>query len=116
MRQKKTITLVMWFLMFGTIAYASSIIHLSNLTLGNSLTEKKSIVLTSSENLPLQEHHGFTSSTPRTTLEEDDDDTAKEKILTTTTFVRYDFHQRFHFKQNVFETLDLEILTPPPQE
>lgn len=105
----------MWFLTFGTIAHAS-IIPLSNLKLGNSPTEQKSIVLTPSENLPVPVHHGFTTSTPRTTLEEDDDDTAKEKILTTTTFVRYDFHQRFHFKQNVFETLDLEILTPPPQE
>ncbi len=115
MRQKKTIALVIGFLMFGTISQASDF-PLSKLNLGNSQTEQKSIAPAHSGNLPLQEEHGSTSSTPRASLEEDEDDTSKEKILTTTIFIRSDFHQPLYFTQNVFETLDLEILTPPPKK
>ena len=84
MRQKKTIALVIGFLMFSTISQASNF-PLSKLNLGNSQTEQESIVPTHSGNLPLQEEPASTSSTPRASLEEDEDDTSKEKILTTTT-------------------------------
>ena len=115
MRQKKTIALVIGFLMFSIISQASNF-PLSKLNLGNSQTEQESIAPAHSGNLPLQEGHESTSSTPRASLEEDEDETSKEKILTTTTFIRSDFHQPLYFTQNIFETLDLEILTPPPQK
>ncbi|HET6541538.1 MAG TPA: hypothetical protein VFG46_13710 [Chryseolinea sp.] len=115
MRQKKTIALVIGFLMLGTISQASDF-PLSKLNFGNSQPEQKSIASTHSGNLPLQDAPGSSSSTPRASLEEDEDDTAKEKILTTTILIRSDFHQPLYFTQNVFETLDLEILTPPPQK
>ena len=115
MRQKKTIALLIGFLMFSTISQASNF-PLSKLTLGNSQTEEQSIAPTHSGNLPLQEERESTSSTTRASLEEDEDDTSKEKILTATTFNRSDFHQPLYFTQNIFETLDLEILTPPPKK
>jgi hypothetical protein len=115
MRQKKTIvSLLTWFLMLATISPASNF-QLSKLNLASSPTEHKSISATRSENMPLQEK-GSTTSTSRVSLEEDDDDTSNEKILTTTFFIRSESAQPFYFMQNVFETLDLEILTPPPQK
>ena len=114
MRQKKTIALLIGFLMFGTIAQASNF-PLSELNFNNSQPEQKSIVSTHSGNLPLQDEPGSSSSTPRASLEEDEDDTAKEKILATTILIHSEFHQALYFTQDVFETLDLEILTPPPQ-
>jgi hypothetical protein len=86
------------------------------LILGNSQTDQQSIAPANSRNLPLHEEHESTSSTPRAFLEEDEDDTSKEKILTATTFIRSDFHKLLYFTQHVFETLDLEILTPPPKK
>ena len=115
MRQKKTIALLVGFLMFGTISRASDF-PLSKLNLGNSQTEQESIAPAHCGNLPLQEEHGSTNSAPRATLEEDEDDTSKEKILTAATFIRSDFHRPLYFMQNIFETLNLEISTPPPQE
>jgi hypothetical protein len=115
MREKKTIALVIWFLICGTISQASDF-PLSKLNLLNSQTEQKSIALTPSGNLPLQQEQGPNTSTPRATLEEDEDDTSKEKILNTATFVPSDFDQPLYFTHNIFETLDLEILTPPPQK
>jgi len=115
MRQKKTIALLIGFLMLGTIARATDF-PLSKLNVGNSQTEQKSIAPTHSGNLPLPEEHGSVSSIPRASLEEDDDDTANEKYLTTTIFIRSEFNKALHFMQNIFETLDLEILTPPPQK
>ena len=115
MRQKKTIALVIWFLIFSTISQASDF-PLSKLNFGNSQSEQKSIASTHAGNLPLQNDPGSSSSTPRATLEEDEDDTAKEKIPTTTILIRSDFNQPLYFTQNVFETLDLEISTPPPKK
>jgi len=115
MRLRKIIVLLVGFLMFGTISRASDF-SLSKLNLGNSQTEQESIVPTHGRNLPLQEEPGSTSSAPRATLEEDEDDTSKEKILLETTFVRSEFHQSLYFAQNIFETLNLEILTPPPKK
>ena len=115
MRQKKTIALLVGLLIFGAISQASNF-PFSKLNFGNSRAEQKSYAPTHSENLPLQEEHGSISSTTRASLEEDEDDTANEKKLATTTFTRSEFRQEFYFLQNVFETLDLEILTPPPQK
>ena len=115
MREKKTIALLIGLLMFSIISQASNF-PLSKLNLGDSQTEQESIAPWHSGNLPLEEEHGSTSSIPRASLEEDEDETSKEKILTATTFIRSDFHQPLYFTQHVFETLDLEILTPPPQK
>ena len=115
MRQKKTIALVIGFLMFSTISQAFDF-PLSKLNFGHSQPEQKSIAPTHSGNLPLQDEPESSSSTPRATLEEDEDDTAKEKILTTRILIRSDFNQPLYCMQNVFETLDLEILTPPPKK
>jgi len=115
MMHKKIIVLVVGFLMFGTFSRASDFSP-SKLNLGNAQTGQKSIVLTPAGNLPLPEEHGSTRSTPRAFLEEDEDDTSKEKILALTTFIRSEFHQPLYFTQNVFETLNLEILTPPPKK
>jgi hypothetical protein len=115
MRQKKTIALLIGFLMLSTISQASNF-PLSKFIFGNSQPEQQSIAPAHSGNLPLQEERESTGSTPRASLEEDEDDTSKEKILTATTFIRSDFHQLLYFTQHVFETLDLEILTPPPKK
>ena len=115
MRQKKIIALVIGFLMFGTISQASDS-PLSKLNLGNSHTEQESVVPTHGRNLPLQEEPASGNSAPRATLEEDEDDTTKEKILILTTFIRSEFYQPLYFTQNIFETLNLEILTPPPKK
>ena|SRR5688572_20207137 len=115
MRQKKTITLLVGFLMFSTISQASNF-SLSKFNLGNSQTEQQSIAPAHSGNLPLQKERESTRSTTRGSLEEDEDDTSKEKILTATTFIPSDFQQSLYFTQHVFETLHLEILTPPPQK
>jgi|SRR6187431_2294493 len=115
MRKKRTIALVIGFLMLGTTSHASDF-PLSKLNLGNSQPEQKSIVPLHSGNLPFQDERGSSSSTPRASLEEDEDDPSKEKILTTIILIRSDSHQLLYFTQNVFETLDLEILTPPPQK
>ena len=112
MRQKKIIVLVVGFLMFGSISRASDF-SLSKLNLG---TEQESIVPTHGRNLPLPEERGSTNSAPRATLEEDEDDTSKEKILIVATSNRSEFHQPLYFTQNIFETLNLEILTPPPKK
>ena len=115
MRHKKIIVLVVGFLMFGTISRASDF-SLSKLNLGNSHTEQESVVPTHGRNLPLQEEPASANSAPRATLEEDEDDTSKEKILIVATFIRSEFHQPLYFMQNIFETLNLEILTPPPKK
>ena len=59
MRQKKTIALLIGFLMFGTISHATDF-PLSKLNLGNSQTEQESIAPTRAGNLPLQDEHGTT--------------------------------------------------------
>ena len=115
MRQKKIIVLIVGCLMFGTISRAYDF-SLSKLNLGNLPTEQEIVVPTHDRNLPLEEEPESTNSASRASLEEDEDDTSKEKILTVTTFDRSEFHQPLYFKQNIFETLNLEILTPPPKK
>jgi len=110
MGHKNIIVLVVGFLMFGTISRASDF-SLSKLT-----TEQESIAPTHGRNLPLQEEPASTTSAPRATLEEDEDETSKEKILIVTTFIRSEFCQPLFFTQNIFETLNLEIITPPPKK
>ena len=112
MSQKKIIVLVVGFLMFGTISRASDF-SLSKL---NLRTEQESIVPAHGRNLPPQQEPGSANSAPRATLEEDEDDTSKEKILIITTFIRSQFYQPLYFTQNIFETLNLEIVTPPPKK
>ena len=98
--------------MLSIISPASNF-PLSKLNLGDSQTEQENIVPWHSGNFPLE--HASTSSIPRGSLEEDEDESLKEKILTTT-FIGSDFRRSLHSSQNVFETLGLEILTPPPQK
>jgi hypothetical protein len=115
MRQKKTIVLLLiGFVMFAIISPGANFPH-SKLNLASSPTEHKSISTRHAENFPLQKQ-GSTTSTSRVSLEEDDDDTSNEKILTTTFFIRSESAQPFYFMQHVFESLDLEILTPPPKK